>query len=200
MTARPIIVWSKAVALCLAASACLHSPTAPSSALPRLGLAGQSNAVLLRPILAEVAWVTGAGDQGATPITCWSGTSIDGICWRNLQTALRQDKPLDAFIWWQGESDADNSNYAEPFRDLIARVRAETAQPRLLILVVQWGSVYGGRHGGAEDAQRAFVASDSAARFVRTDDLPFRDGTHMTDDGYRQLSARIVGIVKGASK
>ena len=181
-------------------SAACSTVTAPDVDGPlKIGLAGQSNAVLLRPILAEVAKVTGAGDQGATPITCW-GLTIDGICWRNLQTALRQDKPLDAFVWWQGESDADNPNYAAPFRDLIARVRAETQQPNLLILVMQWGQTYSGRPNGAEAAQRAFVASDANAVFVPTADLEFKpDGTHMTDDGYRAASRRVVSIVRSRS-
>lgn len=170
------------------------SPTTPAVATPSaVALAGQSNAILLRPALSELVTVIGAGDRGATPISCWSAT---GDCWRDLHAALL-GASVSALVWWQGESDRDNSAYGAALADLVARVRAATRRPQLPIVILQWGETYSGARNGAQTQSLLWAALDRHAVVVPTIDLEYRsDGIHMTDQGYRDVSARVVAVMR----
>lgn len=183
--------------LCLVAvlgtSACTHSPIAPSMSEPLvLGLAGQSNSILMRPFLSQVATVVGAGDQ-VTTIDCWSA---NGECWHELEPTLHTR--LDAFVWWQGESDVmmltPEASYRAQMADLMRRVRLAANNQRLLIVVMQYGLQW---VGTPDQAPRAWVLSDRDAVYVETRDLEFRwwDPAHMTESGYAAVSERIASIV-----
>lgn len=165
----------------------------------RLGLAGQSNAMLLRPFLAEVSDVRSFYGEVTTIAPCWS---VHGTCWTALRPTLAE--PLDAFVWWQGESDvlAGTTNYAPAFEDLVRRVRSENRKPALLVVVMQLGPFADNGRGGdvgklIQQQRREWVARDGHAIYVVTQDLEYRvDDVHMTDRGYRDVSARIVETVK----
>lgn len=180
----------------LSFAACQRTPTEPSMRPLHLTLAGQSNAALLTPFLAELADVTGAGNRGATPIACWAP---DAECWNALGGSVASLPKPQAFIWWQGESDTENQGYGPLFADLMARVRQRAGNPELLILVMQWGYTYtwAGRGQWAQDAQRAWVSQDAHALWLQTQDAEYRpDLIHMTDRGYRMIAARIVAAVE----
>ena len=185
--------------LCL--SACGGSPTAPAQAAAptvlTLGLAGQSNSILMRPFLADVATVVGAGDQ-VTTIDCWSA---GGDCWRGLEPTLHAR--LDAFVWWQGESDvaAGTSGpvYMAALADLVQRIRATTGNPRLLIVIMQMGTAYSGNlPDGAYQRARQWSAQDGNSVYVETQDLEYRwwDSAHMTEAGYAAVCLRIAAVVR----
>ena len=192
-------------------SACVHppaittsgSPTAPTAgSLPplsqrpvRLALVGQSNAVLGRPVFAQqtgiLTLVPTAGDGPV--IACWAVTSD---CWTLLSPTIYRIN-IDAFVWWQGESDVDNPTYDVALADLVGRIRAVVGNPTLLIVLMQYGVAYSGHPGGSERQSQAWVASDAHALYVPTHDLEFReDGGHMTDEGYAAAARRIVAMVR----
>lgn len=171
--------------------------TAPSAVTGplRLGLAGQSNAKLIEPSLREVADVRAFAWEVTTIAPCWSSA---GACWGILRPMLPQ--PLDAFVWWQGEQDAllETVNYPALLSELVARIRAENGNPRLLIVIPQMGPMFDGpRMGTAGDVlqrqRREWAAADGNALYIETQDKEYRtDEVHMTDQGYRDVSARIV--------
>lgn len=197
----------------------LTQPT-PSSApaartgLLKLGLAGQSNSILIRPFLEEHASVVGYGEVTAID-PCWSA---QGSCWQTLQPQLHGE--LDAFVWWQGEMNILQCvvpdhygpcapTYGPAFVDLMARVRLEYAEwrrqarlpvkPDLLIVVMQMGpwAAAVGKDLPVERETVAWVKQDRNAAYIETRDLEWRqDGIHMTDRGYRDLVERTVAAIR----
>jgi hypothetical protein len=170
-----------------------------------LALAGQSNAAYIRKFLEERAHVVGFAD--VTPIVpCWSDVEPvakdeqgrapnDGICWQRLKPSLTPD--LDAFVWWQGEVDDVGSRYGEKLADLMRRVRAEARSPRLLVVVIQLGPNSGDDPEGPAQEGLRWAQQDANAIYVQTRDFEYQpDRTHMTDQGYRDVSARIVAAVR----
>lgn len=187
-----------ATALCFSLMGC-SSPTRPTARGPvTLALAGQSNAILIRPFLGE--HVTAFYGE-VQPIACWAPSAA---CWAAFRPTLR---PVDAFVWSQGEYDALLSEtpvaaYAAAQSDLVARVRAATGNPALLVVVLQMGPFFDGPRAGVLGPQyqawrRSWAASDAHAVFVETAGLEYRaDEVHMTDAGYAALAGRIVAAVE----
>ena len=128
--------------------------------------------------------------RGGARIAEWNPDT--GKLWPPLRAALQT--PVSAFVWWQGEEDAGLGlwpvgAYLAELRGLVGRVRHAAHQPRLLVVIVELGPTYRASSTVAE--QRQFVETDAHAVFVRTGDLPYRDGTHMAPDGYRAVAQRI---------
>jgi hypothetical protein len=184
-----------------------------------LGCSGQSNADFLcrsTGALPQLADVVGY-QLGARRIVCWDefpdpayDTRVDwgplgvGYCWSFLRPTLSQR--MDAFIWWQGEYDANDrpapGYYTAKLANLMARVRAANGNPNLLIAIVQINAeVYDGTTVQAELA--TWARSDAHAVYVPTAGLPYADGAHMTDDydhpglspQYQEVARRIVSAV-----
>jgi len=186
------------LALVVAASACADLPTAPTIQGPiTLAVAGQSNARMSRPALAAHPDVRLAPVESICPtIAYWAA---DGQCWPALQSTLA-DAPVDAFMFWQGESDIDNRSYDVALADLIRRVRSATNTPRLLVVLIQYGPAYSGFSvdgKGSEAASVAFTKQDAHAIYVPTHDLQWLpDNGHMTEAGYTAVAQRVVTMIK----
>jgi len=180
-------------AVCLI-SACAGSPTAASQGtISRpLVLSGQSNALLVEPFLKSVypQPVLTVGENGRA-IEGWS-TGPSGDHWKVLAPLLQQ--PIQAFVWWQGESDRDNANYLNDLRDLIARVRLANNNPRLLVIEVRVLNLQ--QNDSVRAAQEAFVRTDTNAVLVSSDG--FQDGVsdHLSDIGYQTVAQRILDAAK----
>ena len=148
-------------------------------------VSGQSNALELAPRLARYETVIGF-QKGAQPIAYWA-PDADG--WRYLRRAIAGRADAKAFVWCQGELDAQQGtrNYRVKLTDLVARVRAIT-RADLPVRLCELGP--GASTLNAE--LRAYVAGDPLATIVPTHDLPFKkDGIHPTDVGYDLLAQRI---------
>jgi hypothetical protein len=179
-------------------SAACSSVTGPSSLAQQpvaLSLAGQSNARLSRPALTSNPDIHLLPVESICPtIAYWADEP--GSCWPALQQGIR-GQHLDAFLFWQGESDIENPHYAEQLSDLIRRVRAEVGNPNLLIVLMQYGRAYSGFPNGSEAASLAFVAQDPHAIYVLTHDLEWLpDNGHMTEAGYTAVAQRIVAMIR----
>jgi hypothetical protein len=148
-------------------------------------VSGQSNALALAPRLARYQPVIGY-QLGAQPIAFWA-PNADG--WRRLSAAIQGRTDAVAFVWCQGEIDAQlgTLNYRHALSDLILRVRRITRM-NLPVRLCELGP-------GADALNadlRAYVAADPLTRIVPTRDLPFqKDGIHPTDVGYDLLARRI---------
>jgi hypothetical protein len=88
-------------------------------------------------------------------------------------------EPVDAFVWWQGESDAlaDTTDYHDRLRALVGRVREAVGNPNLLVVIVRITNLPAHNpYAGAawtriREVQAAVVAADHAAILVSSDDL-----------------------------
>ena len=180
-------------AVCLI-GACGGSPTAPSSGTisKPLVLSGQSNALLVEPVLKSVypQPVLTVAENGRA-IEGWS-TGPSGDRWKELAPLLQE--PIQAFVWWQGESDRENVNYLNDLRDLIARVRQANNNPRLLVIEVRVLNLQ--QNDSVRAAQETFARTDANAILVSSDG--FQDGAsdHLTDVGYQTVAKRIVDAAK----
>lgn len=156
---------------------------------PTWGLSGQSNAVLLRPLLERYADVVGFAED-SRPIDWWHAP--DGAMWQQLLPKL--GARLELFIWFQGEADWDKpaGYYRRELRNLAGRVRKAAHNPRLMIAVCELAPLP--RHHSIREEQLAFVRSDSHVVFVRTADLPFIEDVHLAPDGRERLAARIYAL------
>jgi hypothetical protein len=166
-----------------------------------LGLSGQSNAGRIRPFLEARATVAGNAAAG-TGISCWADVPhVDndyaGLCWAGLQPLLAARRDFDAFVWWQGDTELDHpTTYTAALADLVRRVRADTQNPRLLIVVLQLGAVNGDDPEGAGAQARTWAQRDPDAIYLETRDKEYQaDRQHMTDQGYRDVVERIVAAV-----
>lgn len=184
------------ILLALLTSACAGSTMAPSvTPAPPVVLSGQSNAQFVEPFLR--ATYTGSVRVSAAsgmPISAWDWTDLgsSGASWRALEPLLTAD--LRAFVWWQGESDANNPQYAEELRALMDHIRA-VAGRQLPLVIVQVENTPELQNVRA--IQAAYVANDPNARLVSTDGAPLRPGeVHLTDEGYRMVADRIVAALR----
>jgi len=169
----------------------VFSGTYEAQPLPSV-LSGQSNAANLALPLGGLRPVT-AITQGATAIAAWAP---DGAQWARLVPVLRT--PIDAFIWWQGESDlTDLSHYFADLADLIARVRRTAVNPGLPV-VICGANNYPGQQP-LRDLQQAYVASDPGTIYVPSDDLASEPGSqHLTAMGYQTMADRIHAALQAA--
>jgi lysophospholipase L1-like esterase len=130
--------------------------------------------------------------------------SATGRGWANYMASIPSTARVSAFIWFQGESDpAMGSSYGMRLADLAARVRAAAHDPALLIVVCQLkavdstsADVIAEELAEVNAAIAAWARSDPHALWIRTDDLPFEEGYHMTGAGYQALAARIVAAIR----
>jgi hypothetical protein len=158
-------------------------------------LSGQSNAVNVSPFLVAAYYpslvVTSA--YPGNPIQLWAPGNPN---WKVLAPLLRQ--PLRAFVWWQGETDADahSTTYLADLTDLIARVRLANRAPDLFVVVIRILPLPHELGAAVRAAQEAFVQADKNAVLVSSDGVPAQDdGYHLADAGYRIVAARIVAAI-----
>lgn len=177
----------------LAAVACGGSLTSPSGTISRpLVLSGQSNALMVAPSLSSIyplAVLTVA--ESGRPISGWA---VNGDQWTKLQPQLRQ--PIQAFVWWQGESDRNNPNYLADLRDLITRVRQVNGDPQLLVIEVRVLDL--ALNASVRAAQEAFVQTDANAVLISSDGFQFESTDHLTDAGYQAVARRILDASRSA--
>ena len=175
-----------------------NSPVAPSPTVTisrPLVLSGQSNALFESPWLAAVypLSVLTVAESGRA-IEGWS-SGPPGIHWRELIPLLQQ--PLQAFAWWQGESDRDNPNYLSDLRDLMARVRQTNGSPQLLVIEVRILDFP--QNAGVRAVQETFVRTDTNAILVSTDGFQLDAGDHLTEAGYQAVAQRILAAARSSS-
>lgn len=166
----------------------------------RVVLAGQSNALFVRPYL-EAAYTAGRIDgfaQDGSRIAEWHPQSA---YWKRLAPTLHQ--PMRAFVWWQGESDyREPAAYLAALRAFIDRVRREANDPNLQIVLCRvvddptpgWSEI--------RQAQETVAATDPRVVLVSSDDLPkehpdwARGSAHLSPAGYRQMAQRVIDAMR----
>jgi hypothetical protein len=197
--------WRSSVcALALAAAGCA-APTSPTTAptmtptitpTAPLVLAGQSNAVNVAPYLRAVYPLSVLSDstQNGRSIASWSPTETPPVLWPILAADLRQ--PVQAFVWWQGESDRGSPTYLADDAALIARVRSENGNPELLVVLVRILDMP--QNAGIRATQERVVAADPHAVLVSSDGPAFQDGAtdHLTPAGYQAVAQRIIAALR----
>jgi hypothetical protein len=196
--AQALFVRARLVAILAAASfagACGSSPLAPSSVTRPLVLSGQSNAVFVAPFLSAVypRPVLTVAESGRA-IEGWA--LLTGNHWHELVPLLQQ--PIQAFVWWQGESDRTNTNYLSDLRDLIARVRQANANPQLLVIEVR--VLDRDENASVRVAQESFVRTDTHAILISSDGFQLSTGDHLTDSGYQVVAQRIAEAARVAGR
>jgi hypothetical protein len=151
-----------------------------------LVVSGQSNALLVAPWLSAIypLPVLTVAENGR-PISGWA---VAGERWKELLPHLQQ--PIQAFAWWQGESDRDNRNYLSDLRDLVARVRQVNSNPQLLIIEVRVLNLTANAEVRA--AQETFVQTDTNAILISSDGFQLESTDHLTDAGYQMVAQRIL--------
>ena len=169
------------------------SPVSPSPAVPisrPLVLSGQSNALLVAPSLSAMypLAVLSVAENGR-PISGWAVTADR---WKELLPLVQQ--PIQAFAWWQGESDRDNPNYLSDLRDLIARVRQANGNPQLLVIEVRVLDLPA--NAGVRAAQETFVQTDTNAVLISSDGFRLDSTDHLTDAGYQMVARRILDVAR----
>lgn len=154
-------------------------------------LSGQSNALNLAPFLTAVypLSVFTVGDSGR-PISGWDKNF--GNMWTALIPLLQQ--PIQAFVWWQGESDRDNVQYLSDLQDLIARVRQVNNNPQLLVIEIRVLDLP--QNASVRAAQQAFVAADPHAVLISSDGFQLSTSDHLTDAGYQVVAKRILDTIQ----
>src|SRR5258708_8514704 len=106
----------------------------PSPAVSAVVLSGQSNAGGVSRFLVAAYRPSDVfvSAHGGEPIGKWARGSLN---WNELAQLLRH--PLKAFIWWRGESDLQSTSYLADLTDLVARGRATTRTPDLLVILIR---------------------------------------------------------------
>jgi hypothetical protein len=189
--------YSITLALACLVSACgSRSPIGPTPgvAISRpLVLSGQSNALLVAPSLSAIypLQVLTVGESGRSI----AGWAVAGDRWKELLPLVQQ--PIQAFAWWQGESDRDNPNYLNDLRDLIARVRQANGNPQLLVIEVRVLDLQANTVVRA--AQETFVRTDPNALLISSDGFQLEASDHLTDTGYRMVAQRILDASRSAN-
>ena len=173
-----------------------NSPVAPSPPTVTISrpliLSGQSNALFVAPSLTAIypLPVLTVAESGRA-IEGWSSGPTGGH-WQALIPLLRQ--PIQAFVWWQGESDRDNPNYLADLRDLMSRVRATNGNPQLLIIEVRILDFP--QNAGVRAIQETFVRTDTNAVLVSSDGLQENATDHLSQAGYQVVAQRILDAAK----
>ena len=197
--------WIGVAVLCVACSANPNAPSVPAvPTITTLILSGQSNAVQLRPHLEDAYRAIGRVDgyaYGGLPIAHWfvDVSSYDFEPWPHLAPTLHQ--PARAFIWWQGESDAtdptrsDPTRYADTLSALFARIRSESGDLALFVLVCQIRDNHVEDTSAIREQIQRAVSRDPRARLVPVDDLPFVDTFHLTPAGYDAMARRLISLL-----
>ena len=194
-------LWRSSVCtLALAAVGCA-APTSPTTAptitpTRPLVLAGQSNAVNVAPYLRAVYPLPVLSDstQNGRSILSWSPTETPPVLWPVLAAELRE--PVQAFVWWQGESDRGSTTYLADDTALVARVRAENGNAQLLVVMIRILDLP--QNAGVRATQERVVAADPYAVLVSSDGPAFQDGAtdHLTPAGYQAVAQRILAALR----
>lgn len=157
-------------------------------------LAGQSNACNVAPYLraAYAQPLLSESCQNGRALSSWSPNETPPVLWRILADELHQQ--LQAFVFWQGESDRANPNYLADLRAFAVLVRSENNSTTLRLVVVRILNLPGNE--AVRAAQESFVANDVNALLVSSDG-PWTGtaGDHLTEEGYRTVAGKIVEAV-----
>jgi len=143
----------------------------------------------------------GGWAEGGLSIDQWSER---GRAWQQLSEAIRSARRVDAFVWFQGETDADRRHYraagryADRLRNLLHRVRALVRNPQLRVVICSVGPP-GPKLNTASlrtirDAQRAVAESEALGTFVDTTVFE-HNGQHLTASGYDELGKVIARVL-----
>lgn len=189
-------LWLLPIVLTCACGGSLIAPAPSAVIAPRLtptralALDGQSNALMLAPFLrtAYPLPVLMAGQSGE-PIDGWAVGSPNAAA---LLALVAQ--PVQALVWWQGESDRNTPDYLDRLRELMARVRAASGDPRLLIIEVRVLDLP--VNANVRAAQEAFAVSDVNAALVSSDGFENGASDHLTDAGYQAVTQRILDALR----
>jgi len=169
-------------------------------------LAGQSNAVAVRPYLAVYAEVRSSA-QGSTPIEAWAP---DTALWASLVEALAE--PFDAVVWWQGENNTDDpAGYPTKLDDLVRRMQDVVGRRRILplqIVSLTAAGPLGGLEGWPEfRAMQQSYALSHGFDFIPVADIepkpaigdydPASGGTWQGPGSSPHLTAAAYGLVAG---
>jgi hypothetical protein len=149
--------------------------------------------------------------RGGSDIKLWNPT--DGIVWKSLSGVLdRVGKGAGVFLWYQGEANCVNGRdqYMANFKDLAERVRHESGNPGITVVVVQLSAHQPGYvldreppakkrivRGSASqvmlmrEIQRQCVLSDPEAILVTAMGRKTQDFWHLSTEGQIELGREI---------
>ena len=138
------------------------------------------------------------------PIEAWLDSKHkDYRLWQSLQQQIAEAKAaghrFQGFVWYQGESNVGSGagKYQRQLTELVARVRKETGQPRLPVIVVQLAAAtsYDGKDWAVatiREAQRRFARDDDNAAVVAAIDAEIGDYTvHLGNEGAKVVASRV---------
>jgi hypothetical protein len=118
--------------------------------------------------------------------------------WHRLSAHIKEaGMGAGVFLWYQGENDASANTapdvYQRKLADLVARVRTQAGNPRMLAVIVQLAAywpAYKPEGDEIREAQRQFVIADGNALLVTALGMHC-DGTHLNREGYYKLGLGI---------
>lgn len=159
-----------------------------------IALSGQSNALKLRPYLADALRASGKNlvgwQKGAQQISVWDAGQQG---WLGLSQSLGPH--VQALVWWQGESDGENgiaAGYQSRLASFIARVRTAVGNPSLPVYLIEVGSHPLFAEIGPQ--QSAYCASDAHCHFIGSASLPAYV-SHMDPAGYATVASLLASVV-----
>jgi sialate O-acetylesterase len=141
--------------------------------------------------------------HGATSMTQWdAGRKNEGAAsfYGSMLLAVKATgQPVAGVLWYQGESDAcesDKELYTERTKRLVAATRRDLRQPSLPWIAVQIGRVFDGRTEVAawndlQEQQRLLPDKIKNLELLAAIDLPLDDGIHLASAGHARLAARL---------
>lgn len=157
-------------------------------------LSGQSNALNVRPYLADALRPSGKNltgwQKGAQQISVWDEGQPG---WNGLVPTLKPN--IKALIWWQGESDGENGvpdGYQGRLGSFISRVRVAVGNPTLPVYIIQVGSHPLWSTIGPQ--QTAYCASDPYCTFISAAQIPAYV-SHMDAAGYAAVAQLLAGML-----
>lgn len=138
------------------------------------------------------------------PIEAWLDPEHrDHRLWLDLLAKIKEAKKSGArfagFVWYQGESSVNEKagRYQSQLAELIKRIRKQTGEPELPVIVVQIASAtgYSGRDWAVatiREAQRRVANDDGNVALVAAIDAEIGDYTvHLSSQGAEVVSQRI---------
>lgn len=159
-----------------------------------IALSGQSNALKIRPYLADALRSSGKSlsgwQKGAQPISVWDAGQPG---WIGLAPTLGPQ--VKALVWWQGESDGENgvsAGYQSRLASFISRVRVAVGNPDLPVYMIEVGSNPLFAQIGPQQA--AYCATDSNCHFIAASALPAYV-SHMDAAGYTTVATLLAGML-----
>jgi len=140
--------------------------------------------------------------HGGTSMKQWDSELKEqggGSLYGSLLLSMRAtDQPIAGVLWYQGESDAQESelpHYTERMIKLVAATRSDLRQPTLPWIVVQIARVFGANPPAAwnsiQEQQRRLPEKIANLETVAAIDLPLDDAIHIGAAGFPRLGARM---------